>query len=142
HRKQTASGRTYMRLSAMAAAFALLGAAAGLAPAQAQTHAQGTKIASEDISVPHGEGVKVFVRNKRPEGVASFGADRIVVMMHGATYPSTSFDLPVAGKSWMEYIAERGYDVYALDLPGYGRSTRPTLMDAPADQNPPFMGTA
>ena len=62
-------------------------------------------------------------------------------MMHGATYPSTSFDLPVAGKSWMDYIAERGYDVYALDLPGYGR--RPAaFMDAPADQNAPFMHTA
>src|SRR5262249_22210819 len=103
--------------------------------------AQSSKVASEDIYVLHGE-AKIFVRNKRPEGVASFGADRIVVMMHGATYPGTSFDLPVAGKSWMDYVAERGYDVYALDLPGYGRSTRPASMDALAEDNAPFMGTA
>ena len=123
-----------MRVVVMAMALALMSASAA--------QAQGGKIASEDIYVAHGDGVKIFVRNKRPEGVASFGADRIVIMMHGATYPSTSFDLPVVGKSWMDYIAERGFDVYALDLPGYGRSTRPAVMDAPADQNPPFMGTA
>jgi pimeloyl-ACP methyl ester carboxylesterase len=122
----------------VAAALALFGLGAVLAPAWAQ----GVKITSEDIYVPHGDGVKIFVRNKHPAGMESFGADRIVVMMHGATYPGTSFDLAVAGKSWMDYIAERGYDVYAPDLPGYGRSTRPAIMDAPADQSPPFMGTA
>jgi pimeloyl-ACP methyl ester carboxylesterase len=122
----------------VAAALALFGLGAVLAPAWAQ----GVKITSEDIYVPHGDGVKIFVRNKHPAGLESFGADRIVVIMHGATYPGTSFDLAVAGKSWMDYIAERGYDVYAPDLPGYGRSTRPAIMDAPADESPPFMGTA
>jgi pimeloyl-ACP methyl ester carboxylesterase len=62
-------------------------------------------------------------------------------MMHGASYPGTAFDLPVGGMSWMDYMAARGFDVYALDLPGYGRSTRPAAMDAPADRNPPLMGT-
>jgi pimeloyl-ACP methyl ester carboxylesterase len=127
-----------MRVAATAVAAAFLGIATAQAPAQADS----AKVASEDIYVPHGDSVKIFVRNKRPEGVASFGADRIVIMMHGATYPGTSFDLPVAGKSWMEYMAERGFDVYALDLPGYGRSTRPASMDVPAEQNAPFMGTA
>jgi pimeloyl-ACP methyl ester carboxylesterase len=86
--------------------------------------------------------VQIFVRNKRPEGVQAFRSDRIAILMHGATYPGTAFDLPLAGKSWMDYMAARGFDVYALDLPGYGRSTRPAIMDAPADQNEPFMRTA
>jgi pimeloyl-ACP methyl ester carboxylesterase len=119
----------------------LVAAFAAALCATTAAEAQGVKVASEDLFVPHGDGVRIFVRNKRPEGVTNFEADRIIVMMHGATYPGTSFDLPVAGKSWMDYIAERGFDVYALDLPGYGRSTRPAPMDAPADQNPPFMGT-
>jgi pimeloyl-ACP methyl ester carboxylesterase len=110
--------------------------------ASAAAQAQTAKVVAEDILVPHSDGVQIFVRNKHPENVSTFAADRIVIMMHGATYPGTSFDLPVAGKSWMDYIAERGYDVYALDLPGYGRSTRPAIMEAPADQNPPYMGTA
>ena len=41
----------------------------------------------------------------------------------------------------MEYLAQRGFDTYALDLPGYGRSTRPTSMDAPALDNPPYLRT-
>ena len=40
----------------------------------------------------------------------------------------------------MEYIASRGYDVYLLDIRGYGRSTRPLAMSRPASANPPFAG--
>ena len=32
---------------------------------------------------------------------------------------------PVNGMSWMDYIARHGYDVYLVDVRGYGRSTRP-----------------
>ena len=103
--------------------------------------AQEVKTVGEEIFVAHGTGTQIFVRNKRPEGVQNFKSDRIAIMMHGATYPGTAFDLPVGGKSWMDYMAARGFDVYALDLPGYGRSTRPASMDAPADQNAPFMKT-
>ena len=110
--------------------------------ASTAAYAQEVKVVGEDIRVPHGDGVQIFVRNKRPDGVQAFKSDRIAILMHGATYPGTAFDLPLAGKSWMDYMAARGFDVYALDLPGYGRSTRPAIMDAPADQNEPFMRTA
>ena len=39
----------------------------------------------------------------------------------------------------MEYIAARGYDVYLLDLRGYGRSTRPKEMAQKPDANPPIV---
>jgi pimeloyl-ACP methyl ester carboxylesterase len=122
-----------MRGLIVAIAFALAASTAA--------YAQEVKVVGEDIRVPHGDGVQIFVRNKRPEGVQAFKSDRIAILMHGATYPGTSFDLPLAGKSWMDYMAARGFDVYALDLPGYGRSTRPAIMDVPADQNAPFMRT-
>ena len=115
---------------------------AGLAAlAATAATAQPSKTVREDFFVTHGEGVRIFVRNVRPAAVKSFKSDRIVIMMHGATYPATAFDLKLAGLSWMDYMAARGFDVYALDLPGYGRSTRPSIMDAPAEQNPPFMKT-
>jgi len=107
----------------------------------ATAHAQNAKVVAEDIFVQHGDGVQIFVRSKRPDGAVTFRSDRIAIMMHGATYPSDGFDLALGGKSWMDYLAERGFDVYALDLPGYGRSTRPALMDQPAEDNPPFMRT-
>jgi pimeloyl-ACP methyl ester carboxylesterase len=104
-----------------------------ISPALAQT----PRLASEDLSVPFGNG-QIFVHNKRPEAVTTFASDRIVLFVHGATYPGTAFDLPLGGKSWMDYVAERGFDTYALDLPSYGRSTRAPAMEVAAEDNPPL----
>lgn len=41
----------------------------------------------------------------------------------------------------MEYLAQHGYDVYLVDVRGYGKSTRPAEMDSPADQNEPIVRT-
>ena len=89
-----------------------------------------TQLVSEDIMVKSPDaGIEIFVRNKRPANMTSFRPERTVVYVHGATYPaSTAFDLKLDGVSWMEYIASRGYDVYLLDLRGYGKSTRPKEM--------------
>lgn len=88
-------------------------------------------------------GIQLHVRNKRLEGRDSFPAERIVLFVHGATYPSeTGFDIDLPGGSWMENVARKGYDVYFVDVRGYGRSTRPAAMDAPPAENPPFATTA
>ena len=48
-----------------------------------------------------------------------------VLFVHGASFPSgLSFDFRMDGQSWMDWLAARGYDVYALDFPGYGLSDR------------------
>jgi pimeloyl-ACP methyl ester carboxylesterase len=95
-----------------------------------------------EFRVASDPGIEVYVRNKRPAGVTSFSPDKTVVYVHGATYPSeTAFDLKLDGLSWMDYIAQRGYDVYLLDVRGYGQSTRPPQMDKPAKDSPPFGGT-
>ena len=87
-------------------------------------------------------GIQLFVRNKHPADRSDFGPERTVLFVHGATYPAdTSFDLKLGGFSWMDYIAERGFDVYLVDLPGYGKSTRPPQMDQPADKNAPLVST-
>ena len=99
------------------------------------------ELIGEDLSVHHPQWGRIYVRNKRPADIAKFAPDRIVILQHGATYGSAAFDLPFGGLSWMDYIASRGFDVYCLDLPGYGRSERPPQMAVPADQNPPFMRT-
>ncbi len=85
-------------------------------------------------------GIQIYVRNKHPADMTAYRADRTVIFIHGATYPaSAAFDLPLGGMSWMDYIAQRGYDVYLLDLPGYGKSTRPKEMSEPAEANKPLM---
>lgn len=80
-------------------------------------------------------GIRLQVRNKRLAG----GAGPAVLLMHGATYSSTSlFDVAVGGFSFMDYLARAGYDAYAVDARGYGGSTRPPEMAAPPARNPPI----
>ena len=55
---------------------------------------------------------------------------QVVLFIHGAGTPAeVGFDVPVAGYSWMAYLAERGMDVFSMDMTGYGRSTRPLVMN-------------
>ena len=100
-----------------------------------------TQLVSEDIMVKSPDpGIEIFVRNKRPANMTSFRPERTLLFVHGATYPAeTAFDLKLDGLSWMEYIAARGYDVYLLDVRGYGKSTRPKEMSQDAKANPPIV---
>jgi pimeloyl-ACP methyl ester carboxylesterase len=85
-------------------------------------------------------GIELFVRNKRPAGLTAFRPQRTVLFVHGATYPAhTTFDLQLNGLSWMDYIAAHGYDVYLLDIRGYGRSTRPREMADKPEAHPPIV---
>ena len=133
----------FKRFLFVCAATALLAACA--APpgggAAAPAASSGT-IVMEEFRVTSEPGIQVYVRNKRPAGMTQFSADKTVIYVHGATYPSeTAFDLPLDGMSWMDYIARQGYDVYLLDVRGYGGSTRPAQMERPAAENAPFAGT-
>ncbi|WP_407519647.1 alpha/beta hydrolase [Methylobacterium oryzisoli] len=98
---------------------------------------------TEEMMVPAGEpGLSLYVRNKRPADMTTFRPERTVLFVHGSTYPAeTAFDLPLGGQSWMEYIAARGYDVYLVDVRGYGRSTRPPAMAERPEANPPIART-
>jgi pimeloyl-ACP methyl ester carboxylesterase len=102
------------------------------------------KIAAETFMIPAGDpGIQLHVRNKHLEGRDSFPPERVVLFVHGATYPAeTVFDLELPGGTWADHAAHKGYDVYLVDVRGYGRSTRPAAMDAPPADNPPFATTA
>lgn len=97
----------------------------------------------EEFMVPGADpGVQLYVRNKRPRGLSDFRPENVVLFVHGATYPSeTSFDLQLDGLSWMDYIAARGYDVWLVDVRGYGKSSRPAEMEQPAAANKPIVNT-
>lgn len=106
--------------SACAAGPAALGGPAAKAVAP---ETEECRVAADD------PGIELYVRNKHPRGAATFAPEKILLYVHGSTYPAeTTFDLPLGGISWMEYIAQRGYDVYMVDVRGYGRSTRPPEM--------------
>ena len=120
----------------------LCGAAMMAVGCAASSGGGSANIVMEEFKVASDLGIQIYVRNKRPAGMTDFSPAKTVIYVHGATYPaSTAFDLQLDGKSWMDYIAEQGYDVYLLDVRGYGGSTRPPQMDQPPGANPPFAGT-
>ena len=123
-----------MKLEIVAAAFA---ATLSVASAFAQT----PKLTTDEMMVKSPDpGIEIYVRNKHPAHMTSFRPERTLLYVHGATYPaSTAFDLPLDGLSWMDYIASRGYDVYLLDLRGYGKSSRPKEMSEDPNANPPMV---
>jgi alpha-beta hydrolase superfamily lysophospholipase len=61
-------------------------------------------------------------------------ANRVVLFVHGAGTPAeVSFDVPYQDYSWMEYLARAGFDTFAMDTTGYGRSHRPAAMNDPCN---------
>ena len=65
-----------------------------------------------------------------------------MLFVHGAGTPAeVAFDTPFADYSWMAYLANAGHDVFAMDLTGYGRSTRPTVMNDPCNLSAPQQAT-
>ena len=125
----------YGRAAIVVIALAALSMTPATTPVLAQ--APGAKLVMEEFMVPSADaGIEIYVRNRRPAEMTSFRPERTVVFVHGSTYPAhTAFDLPLGGQSWMEYIAARGYDVYLIDLRGYGKSTRPKEMGEKAEAN-------
>ena len=110
----------------------------------APAFAQSAKLESEEFFVPsQAPGIQLYMRYKHPAGVKATSGDKILLFVHGATYPAeTAFDLPIEGVSMMDLFAARGYDVYLVDVRGYGRSTRPPQMEQPAQDNAPIVHTA
>jgi pimeloyl-ACP methyl ester carboxylesterase len=94
----------------------------------------------QDFMIPSDSpDIELHVRNKRLAGRTSFGEARTVILMHGATYGSGSlYDTPIEGYSFMDYLAREGFDVYAVDVRGYGDSSRPSQMDLPSSESEPL----
>jgi pimeloyl-ACP methyl ester carboxylesterase len=107
-----------------------------------------TGLRTIDHMVPHvstvpankGETVQIFVREKvLASDVAT--PRPVVLMVHGGVSPSTlAFDVEYETYSWMAYLARAGFDVFAMDMTGYGRSARPK-MDDPCNVGPALQKT-
>lgn len=74
----------------------------------------------------------IYVREVTLAENASRPAADVVLFVHGAGTPAeVSFDVPYKDYSWMAYLARAGFDVFSMDMTGYGRSTRPPAMNDP-----------
>jgi pimeloyl-ACP methyl ester carboxylesterase len=85
----------------------------------------------------NGQTAQLYVRERVAAGTALRAADlsgRVVLFVHGAGTPAeVAFDVPHQDYSWMSYLARAGFDVFSVDMTGYGRSTRPTAMNDPCN---------
>ncbi len=88
----------------------------------------------------NGQTTAIYVRERVKPATLLRGApadDRVVLFVHGAGTPAeVAFDVPYGDYSWMAYLAEAGFDVFSMDMTGYGRSTRPTVMNDSCDLSP------
>src|SRR3954451_4203327 len=83
-----------------------------------------------------GQDASLYVRERVAAGVATRGGagDKVALFVHGAGTPAeVSFDVPYRDYSWMAYLAAAGFDVFSMDMTGYGRSTRPMTMNDPCN---------
>jgi pimeloyl-ACP methyl ester carboxylesterase len=101
------------------------------------------RLVSHKSTVPAvaGKSVDLFVREKvssailnAPGGRAQPG--KVALFVHGGFNPATlAFDVAYRDYSWMTFLARAGYDVFGMDMTGYGQSSRP-MMDDPCNLNP------
>ncbi|HEY3517765.1 MAG TPA: alpha/beta fold hydrolase [Gammaproteobacteria bacterium] len=127
-----------MRTIALALFLAL---AAAPAVAQPTAGEDSQHILTVDHYVPNrstvpsiaGQTVQLYVRERVKPATIQRGAprdDRVVLFVHGAGTPAeVAFDVPYADYSWMAFLAAAGFDVFSMDMTGYGRSTRPNVMN-------------
>lgn len=84
-------------------------------------------------------GIQIYLRRVLARGTRR-GA---VLLIHGAGLPgSAAWDLPVKGYSVLQALAAEGFDAYAVDLRGFGRSTQLKALKQPKNANPPVVRAA
>lgn len=81
--------------------------------------------------------VHLYLRERRPP-TASSKSTIPLLLVHGATISSILWDNPLPDWSWMDRLALDGFHVFAVDLRGYGLSSKPDSFDRPPLENEPY----
>jgi pimeloyl-ACP methyl ester carboxylesterase len=80
----------------------------------------------EEFFVETESGIKLLVVSK----VAPAGRlGKAALLIHGSGVGWIYWDIPIKGYSVMDYLVDRGIDVYAVECRGYGKSTKPYGFD-------------
>jgi pimeloyl-ACP methyl ester carboxylesterase len=117
-----AESSKFFRIGVLAAALLaasltiVLWGSSGAEPAAAAS----STIQSDEFFVETSDDVSIHVSKK----VRSNGTKKVpILLVHALWNNSQSWDFP--GRSVMNYLATNGYDVYALDMRGMGKSEDP-----------------
>jgi pimeloyl-ACP methyl ester carboxylesterase len=128
---------------------ALVLAAVLLLPASAQAEQNAAPPAEDLRSTDHyvlhrsqvpviaGQPVRLYVQERALVEPGSTPSRGTVLIVHGATYPTLpAFDIRHEDYSWMDFLARAGFRVFAVDMEGYGKSSRPWPMEDPCNLSP------
>lgn len=109
----------------LALGFALLGLLCTCATAGARP-SPGAPIVGKAHYVMR-DGLRIYLWEKRAAGRAPGSADsgKVIVLVHGGTWSGRpDFDLQIRDYSLMDFLASHGFDVWAIDIHGYGHSDK------------------
>jgi len=90
-----------------------------------RTTGAGEIVASEHYVLR--DGLRIYLWEKYAENSAGDFSQtgKVVLLVHGATWSGRpDFDLQIRDYSLMDFLAKNGYDVWAIDIHGYGRSDK------------------
>ncbi|WP_143067621.1 alpha/beta fold hydrolase [Niastella yeongjuensis] len=78
-----------------------------------------TEILKTESRIP---GLQIAIAHQAPNTLSN---DYPVLFLHGSSFPAAlAFNFKMDNYSWLDNLSENGYNVYALDFPGYGNSDR------------------
>ncbi|MFC1821781.1 alpha/beta hydrolase [Thermodesulfobacteriota bacterium] len=88
-----------------------------------------TSLEQQEFVVEAEGGVKLVVRSRIP---TKERLGKAVLLVHGSGVGWVYWDIPIRNYSIMDYLANQGLDVYAVECRGYGKSTKPNGLDVTA----------
>jgi pimeloyl-ACP methyl ester carboxylesterase len=100
---------------------------AGVAMAGDATVAPRAATSLGEVHYARRDGLKLYLWEKHlaAQDARAGAPQRAILLVHGGTWSGRpDFDLQIRDYSLMDALAARGYDVWALDIHGYGHSDR------------------
>ncbi len=94
-----------------------------------QTSCDAAEVGRQEFFVTTDMGMKLMVVAKTP---TAGRLGKAILLVHGSGVGWVYWDIPFRDYSIMDYLAQKGLDVYAVECRGYGKSTKPNGMEVNA----------
>jgi len=124
---RTPRNQSERKLTAKTLALALLISSLWLGRSVAQSSPSNTSPIQGKEHYVMRDGLRIYLweKYKQGEDVTFFHTGRVALLVHGGTRSGRSlYDLQVRDYSLMDFLARHDYDVWAIDLHGYGHSDK------------------